>query len=437
MSLAQLSMGIVTKGALHLIERGKSRPSLRVLEAIAERTGKPLSFFLAPHEIVRLKALTPDSGDLGLANLELLYERDLYPDCLREASEIAERWRNTEHEVGARYWRARALLMTGAEGAAQEAIGEARWVLDRWRGGGDAARLTEALDCLASAQYVAQSSDDALRTATQALEAARLVQPANPRLLGKVLAHLAAIQIARHDWDAALKAYADAAEALEGLTDLARSAQMYEGMALAHTNLGNVAEALKYCNRAISLYSRKNEQISLANARNTLGWLLLKRGDLQRADGQLQESARLFESLGVRQRTASVYHSIGELRLRQGNLDEANSAATKSLALARSLGEPANAASAHILQARIAEERAEHAEADGHLREAIALLSSSKDVERLIEAHTRYAEVLKRRGDSARAAEEFEAALVLARPHAGDEGGRLTRGDDATEAALA
>src|SRR5690348_13259973 len=96
MSLAQLSRGIVTKGALHLIERGKSRPSLRVLEAIAERTGTPLSFFLAPHEVVRLKALTPDSGDLGLANLELLYERDLYADCLREASEMAERWRNTE-----------------------------------------------------------------------------------------------------------------------------------------------------------------------------------------------------------------------------------------------------------------------------------------------------------------------------------------------------
>ena len=48
LSLADIAAGRVTRAAIHLIETGRSRPSMPVLEMIAERTGRPVAWFLAP-----------------------------------------------------------------------------------------------------------------------------------------------------------------------------------------------------------------------------------------------------------------------------------------------------------------------------------------------------------------------------------------------------
>src|SRR2546423_2804593 len=47
LSLAQVASGELTRAAIHLIETGRSRPSMPTLQLIASRTGKPLSFFIA------------------------------------------------------------------------------------------------------------------------------------------------------------------------------------------------------------------------------------------------------------------------------------------------------------------------------------------------------------------------------------------------------
>src|SRR5260370_35061595 len=46
LSLAQLANGEISRTAVHLVETGKSRPSLTTLKLIPERTGRPLDFFL-------------------------------------------------------------------------------------------------------------------------------------------------------------------------------------------------------------------------------------------------------------------------------------------------------------------------------------------------------------------------------------------------------
>lgn len=47
LSLAQLARGDVSRTFIHFVEQGRSRPSQEVLDMIAERTGKPVSWFLA------------------------------------------------------------------------------------------------------------------------------------------------------------------------------------------------------------------------------------------------------------------------------------------------------------------------------------------------------------------------------------------------------
>jgi len=46
LSLAEVAKGRLSRTAIHLIEKGTSRPSLETLKHIAQQTGKPLSFFL-------------------------------------------------------------------------------------------------------------------------------------------------------------------------------------------------------------------------------------------------------------------------------------------------------------------------------------------------------------------------------------------------------
>jgi transcriptional regulator with XRE-family HTH domain len=47
LSLGQLAGDDVSRTFIHLVEHGRSRPSKPVLELIARRTGKPISYFLA------------------------------------------------------------------------------------------------------------------------------------------------------------------------------------------------------------------------------------------------------------------------------------------------------------------------------------------------------------------------------------------------------
>jgi transcriptional regulator with XRE-family HTH domain len=46
--MAALGHGLVSRAAIHLIEAGKSRPSLSLLKVIATRTGESIDYFIDP-----------------------------------------------------------------------------------------------------------------------------------------------------------------------------------------------------------------------------------------------------------------------------------------------------------------------------------------------------------------------------------------------------
>src|SRR3984893_18615038 len=47
MSLAQVAAGQISRTAIYFVETGKAKPSMETLKLIADRTGRPLDFFLA------------------------------------------------------------------------------------------------------------------------------------------------------------------------------------------------------------------------------------------------------------------------------------------------------------------------------------------------------------------------------------------------------
>src|SRR6202140_3173410 len=47
LSLAQVAGGEVSRTAIYFVETGKAKPSMETLKLIAERTGRPLDYFLS------------------------------------------------------------------------------------------------------------------------------------------------------------------------------------------------------------------------------------------------------------------------------------------------------------------------------------------------------------------------------------------------------
>jgi transcriptional regulator with XRE-family HTH domain len=61
LSLADVAGTEVSRAFIHQIEQGRSRPSQAVLQLIAKRTGRPVSFFTVP-----VRGGQPDDADLGV-----------------------------------------------------------------------------------------------------------------------------------------------------------------------------------------------------------------------------------------------------------------------------------------------------------------------------------------------------------------------------------
>src|ERR1700736_1097720 len=72
LSLAQVAGGEISRTAIYFVETGKAKPSMETLKLIAERTGRPLDFFLA-----RPSTIEPRSSPQTLEIEQQLASNDL------------------------------------------------------------------------------------------------------------------------------------------------------------------------------------------------------------------------------------------------------------------------------------------------------------------------------------------------------------------------
>src|ERR1700731_108505 len=72
LSLGQVAGNVVSRTAIYFVETGKSKPSMETLMLIAERTGRPLDYFLSrPSTTEARSTATPAEVELLLAGNDL------------------------------------------------------------------------------------------------------------------------------------------------------------------------------------------------------------------------------------------------------------------------------------------------------------------------------------------------------------------------------
>ena len=329
LSLGQVAGTEISRTAIYFVETGKAKPSMETLKLIAERTGRPLDFFLSRPstmearssagtiELERLITVGDPKGTLATGEALLLSERD--PEVLARV----KYYMATAHLRLAQWVQARRLASTARAHFEQS---------------GDMLMTAECLGSEASAAYMMQDPG-ALALAEGALATCRSLKPVPSLTESRLLGVLGGVHTANHHWEAAIKAYEQAIAAGDVVQDLRRLSIMYHGLSQAYQELNNIEQATHYARRAMTISETLNDRLSLARTENNLGLMLLESGDRLNARHHLESAIRRFSEAGVEAGLAIILTSLCELELAESNFDEARRFGQEALDLSARLSE--------------------------------------------------------------------------------------------------
>jgi len=405
LSLAQVGKGHVTAPAIYLIETGRTRPSLPTLEHIAQRTGKPVEFFLAD------PAGGTDETQARLAELEAMVAEGRYPEAVELGASLLELGTSAYRLGRIRYFLAMAHLQLGQPERGIALLADARAHFEAIN---DGVMLAECLGAQATLAYMTQR-DDALQLAERALEVCRSLNPVPLPTEARLLAIVATAYVANKNWDKAIEMYEAAIDASGSLFDLKRLAAIYSGLGGAYHALGQVDTAARYAMRSVALLEILRDRVSLARAENALGLILKARGDDAGSRRHLDRSNELSPESELGVGRSLVLLSLCELCLDHGDVDQAGAYAQEALKLAMSLNEGSNVAEAHVSLGRIADRLGDAKTTDREFELAIHGFGELGAQERLFQCHGIYAEILEKRGEVAAAYAQMKLALQASR----------------------
>lgn len=405
MTLSQLAGAELSRQAIHLVETGKSKPSMLTLELIASRTGKPVSFFLSPARGGQLAA-----ADERVLELQRLCVQQHFQGAVELGEKILADGPPPSVAAQVNHYLGQALAKLNRADEALAYLHRAQALL---QGEPDPWLAADCADWEACALYLKEDS----RALTVGEEALRLCRETDPRLPGteaRILEHLATIHVKNHSYDRAITYYEEALDTAGAIRDLSRMGRTYHGLGIAYQQLGNLERATEFTHKALALFALERDQALIARGENELGLLLMRQGQVARAEELFRGAIAHFEAAGVEQSKSHVLLSLAELKMGAGHLDEAGQLLDKAIELATRLGETLALSTGHLLRGRLYARLDRRAQSDMEFAAAFGLLSGAGLHDRLAESHADYAEVLEQRGDAAGASEHWREAAQIA-----------------------
>lgn len=410
LSLSQVAGSELTRAAVHRVEQGIVRPSMRTLRLIAERTGTPVEALLAP---------TPGPSSLAaeaaldLARLERLATAGRHAEVVEAVDELLTRGAPPAAvEARLRHLAGRAHVQLLHPDTAlihlRRARAEFERTDDRWL----------AVDCMGweTAALSIKEDPTAITVAEEALRRCRELDPVPVDTQARIMSHMAGIHLSRHEWDRAIAAYQAAVVAAAPVVDLTEMSRMCDGLSIAYQGLGDLEQARTYAEKAVALSSVVAGRQFQARMENNLGVLLLRSEDWQEAERHLRLALEHCDVAGIEQGKSHVLLSLAQLALAQGDRDRAEARVREAVQLAERIGEAMTHALAQQWLGRVLEAAGRPQEADRAFVRAVSLLESQRAPLRLAECHRDFAEALQRRGDLQRAVLHWQRAAELWQP---------------------
>src|SRR5207245_1252724 len=140
----------------------------------------------------------------------------------------------------------------------------------------------------------------ALQIAQGALATCRILRPV-PRILeARLLRVLGHMLLAAQRWMEAIECYEEAVAVGDVVQDLQQLSLLYSGMSLAHQEIGQINEATRYAQKALTIHETLNDRLSQARSLNNLGWMLVQLGEFTSAGwlpgrGMMRQPTKPFQ----------------------------------------------------------------------------------------------------------------------------------------------
>ncbi len=408
LSLGQVARDDISRTAIYFVETGKAKPSMETLELISERTGQALDFFLTG------AGGTDQHPAVRIAELErLLVTGDNAGVVVAAEAALTHKY-DGESEARIRLLASMAYLRLAQPVLGRRLAAAARMYFEQVP---DLHMTAEALGNEAQAAGLMQDPA-AVHIAEGALATCRSLRPVPRVLEARLLRVLGHMLVAAQRWKEAIACYEEAVAVGDVVQDLHQLSLLYGGMSLAHQEIGQINEAARYAQKALTIHETLNDRLSQARSLNNLGWMLIQLGEFALARGNLDRALRIFDEQGVETGKAEILMSLAALELAEGDVDSASDVAHLALELAVRRGEMATASEAHTLLGRVAAQRGLDADADEAFAAALVAAEAMGQGPRLTQVHEAYAEVLEARGDLVAANRHLRQAIAAYRPAA-------------------
>ena len=414
LSLAQLARGDISRTAIHLVETGKSRPSLSTLKLIAERTEKPLDYFLAAGQSDLIKAEADRLSLPVVQELELAIAQERFDDAKTIGRSLLAQLTDSRVRGRVCVHCAQAYLQTASVEEALPLLAEARALFelsaDKWM-------LVECLDWQAAAEHLLENPA-ALPLARHALGLAKSLDPMPSRTLVRIYGRIGSICVAQHKWHEAIDAYQQAVHSGAGILDMSRLAKMYNDLSIAYRRTGQLADAAAAAHKAVSIHELLHDRLSIARAETNLALVLMRRHERDAAGHHLDRALSLFVDANQKRGRAHILLAQAELLQDRADFPGARAKAEEAAQLAVELGEIASLAEAKQILASIAATDGDDQGADRLFDESIEILEELRLAERLTTVRAIYAKTLETRGDLHGALQQWRLAVAATHPEA-------------------
>jgi tetratricopeptide (TPR) repeat protein len=406
LSLGQVAGDVVSRTAIHLIEKGRSRPSMETLQLIAHQTRKPIEFFLLNPEV--LPELAERRGHLR--ELERLTAIRDFSKVINIAPPFLEKKWGDEDTALVNFYLGQAYCRLVLPREALQHLPAARDAFERM---GDEWMAVDALDWESSALGLVEDPR-AIPLALQALERCRRLEPKPPQTEARILGHIANMYVVANAWAQAIGTYEAAVTASNGVKDLLQLAKVHHGLGMAYQRMQQPAKARQHLDRALALYSIESDLSAVYRVENDLGCLLLLQGHLDSAEQHFRTALTGSTELQIDRRGRGyVLIGLGEVCLRRGQLQEARRYLSEAWESGTATGEQVVLAEVHALLAELEERQSNPQSADQYFESAIRILEGLEMPDRLRDSHMKYAESLYARGNIGPAALHWKSAAEI------------------------
>ncbi len=391
LSQAQLAGDELTKGFISQIESGLVRPSIRSLQHIAQKLGKPLEYFIGDEPLAATKRVT-----FHHLAAEAAAERLDWPTAELEASaglavvtDVVER---------ARFLRllASAALYQGRREEAFDRVTEGLALLDVTKQPIDVARLLYVRGAAYADAGQLVASTEAFERVRDIVERYEIVEP---RLRARVAVALGSMYRRLGRTTKAIASYETALATASRANELKLAAQGFMGIAVSHYDAGDLDAAIASYERALELFERVADTSFELNVRQSLASIHHQQGHVAQARDLADRTIVRAAEVGDEHWGAVAQVVRARILLSEGSTDEAKRIARQAERVLAAVGDQVQRAHALRVVGAASEARGEHADADRAFKQSIDLLSSIDDRADLSIAAAEYSKLLRARGD--------------------------------------